>query len=77
MYPTLAHIALDVLLSQALSVLCERLFLGTKQIADDHQSQLSDTVFKELALMKSAWGPKLYDFTAWNAAQVNGGYTQL
>ena len=56
--------------SQASSVPCERLFLGTKQIADEHQSWLGDTVFEDLALMKSAWGPELYDFAAWNAAQV-------
>ena len=70
MYPTLARIALDVLPSQASSVPCEQLFSGTKQIADERRSWLGDTVFKELALMKSAWGPELYDFVAWNAAQV-------
>ena len=27
-------------------------------------------VFKELAILGSVWGPELYDFAAWNAAQV-------
>lgn len=56
--------------SQASSVSCEWLFSGTKPIADERQSRLGDTVFEELVLMKSAWGPELYDFVAWNAAQV-------
>ena len=56
--------------AQASSVPCERLFSGTKQIADDRRSRLGDAVFEELAMMKSAWGPELYDFAAWNAAQV-------
>ena len=49
---------------------CEQLFSGTKQIADERRSRLGDTVFEELAMMKSAWGPELYDFAAWNAVQV-------
>ena len=66
--------------SQASSVLCERLFSGTKQIAEDHQSRLGDPIFEQLTMMKSAWGPELYDFAAWNAAQVeevNLDYEQL
>jgi hAT family C-terminal dimerisation region len=70
LFPTLARIALDVLPSQALSVPCERLFSGTKQIADDCRLRLGSKQFEELAIMGSAWGPKLYDFTAWNAAEV-------
>ena len=66
----LAHIALNILPSQALSVPCEWLFSGTKQIADDCQSWLGSKVFEELAIMESAWGPELYDFAAWNTAQV-------
>jgi hypothetical protein len=27
-------------------------------------------VFKELAIMNSAWGPELYDMATWNASQV-------
>jgi hypothetical protein len=49
---------------------CERLFSGTKQIEDDRRSRLGSRVFEELAIMGSAWGPELYDFAAWNAAQV-------
>lgn len=66
--------------SQASSVPCERLFSGTKQIAEDHWSRLGDPVFEQLAMMKSAWGPELCDFAAWNAAQVeevNLDYEQL
>ena len=70
MFPTLARIALDVLPSQASSVPCEWLFSGTKQIADDCRSRLGSKLFKELAIMGSAWGPELYDFAAWNAAKV-------
>jgi len=66
----LAHIALNVLPSQASSVPCEWLFSGTKQITDDRQSRLGSKVFEELAIMGSAWGPELYDFAAWNTAQV-------
>ena len=64
------RIVLDVLPAQASSVPCERLFLGTKKIADDRRSRLGSKVFKELAIMGSAWGPELYDFAAWNTAQV-------
>jgi hypothetical protein len=27
-------------------------------------------VFEELVILKSGWGPDLYDMAAWNAAQV-------
>ena len=66
----LTRIALDVLPSQASSVPCEWLFSGTKQIADDRWLQLGSKVFEELAIMGSAWGPELYNFAAWNTAQV-------
>ena len=69
MYLTLACIALDVLPAQASSVPCECLFLGSKQIAIDRRACLGNTVFEELVIMKSAWGPELYDMAAWNAAQ--------
>ena len=70
MFPTLGRIALDVLPAQASSVPCERLFSGSKQIATDRRAQLGNTIFEELVIMKSAWGPELYDMAAWNAAQV-------
>ena len=70
LYPTLARIALDVLPSQASSVPCERLFSGTKQIATDRRASLGSTAFEELTMMKSAWGPELYDMAAWTTAQV-------
>lgn len=71
MYPTLARIALDVLPAQASSVPCERLFSGSKQIATDRRSRLGPVVFEELVIMKSAWGPDLYDMSTWNAAQID------
>ena len=69
LFPTLACIALDVLPSQASSVPCERLFSGTKQIAEDRRARLGATVFEELVIMGSAWGPNLYDMAAWSASQ--------
>lgn len=71
MFPTLARIALDVLPAQASSVPCERLFSGSKQIATDRRACLGPIVFEELVIMKSAWGPDLYDMAAWNASQVD------
>jgi hypothetical protein len=71
LYPTLASIALDVLPAQASSVPCERLFSGSKQIATDRRACLGPIVFEELVIMKSAWGPDLYDMAAWNAAQID------
>jgi hypothetical protein len=59
-----------VLPAQASAVPCERLFSGTKQIATDRRARLGSVVFEELAIMKSAWGPELYDLAAWNTAQV-------
>jgi len=70
LYPTLSQIALDVLPAQASSVACERIFSGSKQIATDRRSRLGPVVFEQLVMMKSAWGPGLYDGAAWNAAQV-------
>jgi hypothetical protein len=46
------------------------MFSGTKQIADDRRARLGSKVFEELTIMGSAWGPGLYDATAWNAMQV-------
>jgi len=69
LYPTLARIALDVLPSQALSVPCERLFSGSKQIATDRRACLGSTVFEQLVIMGSAWRPDLYDMAAWTAFQ--------
>ncbi|KAF8152417.1 hypothetical protein B0H34DRAFT_628869, partial [Crassisporium funariophilum] len=54
-----ARIALDILPSQASAVPCKHLFLGTKQITTDHRAHLGAVIFKDLAIMKSAWGPKL------------------
>ena len=70
LYPTLGRITLNVILAQVLSVPCERLFSGTKQIADKCRSHLGPIVFEELAIMNSAWGPELYDMATWNASQV-------
>src|SRR5277367_2938164 len=69
-YPTLARIALDVLPSQASSVPCELLFSGTKKIATDRRACLGAIAFEELTIMRSAWGPKLFDIAAWNAART-------
>ena len=60
---------LNVLPSQALSIPCERLFSGSKQIATDHWACLGSTVFEQLVIMGSAWRPDLYDMAAWTALQ--------
>jgi len=70
LFPTLARIAIDVLPAQASSVPCERMFSGSKQIATDRRASLGPIVFEELVIMKSAWGPDLYDMAAWNGLQV-------
>ena len=70
LFPTLAHIALDVFTSQASSVPCEQLFSGSKQVATDHRACLGPTVFEELVIMKSVWGPDLHNMAAWNNAQT-------
>jgi hypothetical protein len=31
---------------------------------------LGPVVFEELVIMKSVWGPELYDMAAWSASQV-------
>lgn len=31
---------------------------------------MGPVVFEELVIMKSAWGPELYDMAAWNESQV-------
>jgi hypothetical protein len=60
----LGCIALDILLAQASSVPCKQLFSGTKQILEDRWSHLGSIVFKELAIINSAWGPELYNMAA-------------
>jgi hypothetical protein len=47
------------------------MFSGSKQIATDRRACLGSTVFEELVIMKSAWGPDIYDMAAWNAAQID------
>ena len=46
------------------------MFSGTKQIATDRRARLAEKPFEELTMMKSAWGPDIYDAAAWNSAQV-------
>ena len=61
---------LNILLSQVLSVPCEWMFSGTKQIAVNHWACLDSKVFEKLTIMGSAWEPGLYDAAAWNTLQV-------
>lgn len=65
----LAHIVLDVLLSQASSIPCERLFSGTKQIAVNCHAHFGTDIFEELVIMGSAWGPDIYDMATWTSSQ--------
>src|SRR6266478_1474805 len=46
-YPTLTHVALDILPMQTSSVPCEQIFSAAKHIATDCRAQLSPAVFKE------------------------------
>ena len=46
------------------------MFSGTKQIAVDRRASLGPILFEELVILKSGWGPELYDMAAWNASQV-------
>lgn len=69
-YPTLARIAIDVLACQGSSVPCERLFSGSKLIADDHRSRLGAARFEELQVMKFAWRRNIADLAAWNSMDV-------
>lgn len=62
---------LDVLLSQASSVPCERLFYGTKQVATDRHACLGPTLFEELTIMNAAWGADLFDIAHSNKVQVD------
>lgn len=70
MYPTLTHIALDVLPCQALSVPYEHLFSASKQTADDHRASLGVKQFEELQIMKFTWHQNIVDLAAWNSGQV-------
>lgn len=45
------------------------MFSGSKQIAVDRRASLRSIVFEQLVMMKSAWGPDLYDMAAWNSLQ--------
>ena len=49
---------------------CEQLFSGTKQIVTDCHASLGPIVFKEIVIMKSVWGPDVYNMAAWNESQV-------
>ena len=46
------------------------LFSDSKQIATDRCACLGLKGFEQLVIMRSAWGPDLYDMTASNASQV-------
>ena len=70
LYPTLAHIALDILLCQASSVPCERLFSSSKQVADDRRARLGPTKFEELQLMKFSWRNDIHNLATWNSGQI-------
>lgn len=45
------------------------MFSGSKQIATDRRASLGPVVFEELVVMKSVWGPDLYDMAGWNSSQ--------
>ncbi len=70
LYPTLARISLNILLSQASLVPCERLFSCSKQVATERRACLGSAVFEELVIMGSAWRSDLYNMSAWTSSQM-------
>ena len=62
----LAHIAIDVLPCQALSVPCECLFSACKETATDHCSRLSSKKFEQLQVLKFAWCADISNLAASN-----------
>jgi hypothetical protein len=55
-------------------VLCERLFLSAKQVADDRRSHLGSNKFEQMQILKFARRNKVTDLTAWNdglAEEIN------
>jgi hypothetical protein len=70
LYPTLAHIALDVLPCQASSVPCKRLFSASKQTADTRRASLGAKRFEQLQIMKFTWCNNIVDLAAWNSGQI-------
>ena len=70
LYPTLAHIALDVLPSQASSVPTERLFSGGKVTVDDKRAHLGCEKFEEIELMKFSWRKGLEDLAGNNTNMI-------
>ena len=67
LYPTLAHIALDILPYQASSVPCECLFSASKEVATDRHARLGVKRFEELQIMKFSWRPTITDLAVWNS----------
>jgi hAT family C-terminal dimerisation region len=69
-YPTLTHIALDVLPVAASSVPCERLLSGGQQIATDCRTRLGSDRFEQLQILKFGWRKSIVDFALLNANVV-------
>ena len=70
LYPTLAHIELDVLPSQASSIPTERLFSCGKVTVDDKCTHLGCEKFEEIELMKFLWRKGLDDLASNNTNVV-------
>jgi hypothetical protein len=66
----LAHIALDVLPSQASSVPCERVFSGSKLTATDRRARLKANVFEELQVLKAAWRREVINLMEHNSKET-------
>lgn len=62
--------ALDVLLCQASSVPCERLFSSSKQVTTERRSHLGSDQLEQLLVMKSAWMDTVVDWAAINSTVV-------
>jgi hypothetical protein len=70
MYPTLAHIALDILPSQVSSVPCERVFSSSKLTATDRCARLKAEPFEELQILKAAWRSSIVNLSKINMDTV-------
>ena len=62
-YPTLFHLAMDVLLAQATAVPCERVFSSSKETCTLRRSQLSPTTIEMLQVLKYLYQREQLDFT--------------
>jgi len=62
-YPTLFHLAMDVLPAQATAVPCERVFSSSKETCTLRRSQLGPTTIEMLQVLKHLYQRERLSFT--------------